>query len=65
MIAQEVEPYLPEVVRTDQDGYKSVDYTKLAPLLIEAIKSQQKQIDEQEERLNAIEKKLGIKTITN
>ncbi|MEK9603814.1 MAG: tail fiber domain-containing protein [Flavobacteriaceae bacterium] len=65
LIAQEVEPYLPEVVRTDQDGYKSVDYTKLAPLLIEAIKSQQKQIDEQEERLNAIEKKLGIKTITN
>ena len=57
LIAQEVEPYLPEVVRTDQDGYKSVDYTKLTPLLIEAIQSQQAQLDAQEKRLLAIEKR--------
>lgn len=61
LIAQEVEPYLPEVVRTDQNGYKSVDYTKLTPLLIEAIKSQQQQLDNQEKRLQAIEQKLNIK----
>ena len=60
LIAQEVEPYLPEVVHTDAKGYKSVDYTKLTPLLIEAIQSQQEQIDAQEARLMRIEKQLGI-----
>lgn len=28
----------PEIVLTDKDGYKSVDYGKLTPVLIEAIK---------------------------
>jgi hypothetical protein len=60
LIAQEVEPYLPEVVQTDANGFKSVDYTKLTPLLIEAIQSQQKQLNAQQERLKRIEKKLGI-----
>ena len=44
VIAQEVEAVVPEVVHTDRQGYKSVDYTKLTPLLIEAIKEQQKEI---------------------
>ena len=38
VIAQEVERVLPEVVSEDAEGYKSVDYTKLTPLLIEAVK---------------------------
>jgi len=38
VIAQEVEAVLPEVVSTDAQGYKSVDYSKLTPLLIEAVK---------------------------
>jgi len=38
VIAQEVESVLPEVVSTDAQGYKSVDYSKLTPLLIEAVK---------------------------
>ncbi|MBR6083158.1 MAG: tail fiber domain-containing protein, partial [Salinivirgaceae bacterium] len=46
VIAQEVEEIMPELVSTDMNGYKSVDYTKLTPVLIEAIKEQQKQIDE-------------------
>jgi len=37
-----------------------VDYTKLTPLLIEAIQSQQEQIEAQEARLMRIEKQLGI-----
>ena len=44
LIAQEVEEVLPEVVSEDDEGYKSVDYSKLTPLLIEAIKAQQAQI---------------------
>ena len=41
LIAQQVEPILPELVRTDADGYKSLQYSQLAPLLIEGIKAQQ------------------------
>jgi hypothetical protein len=45
VLAQDVEKILPEIVFTGPDGLKSVDYTKLIPVLIEAIKEQQKQID--------------------
>ncbi len=40
-IAQDVEPIVPEVVHTDGNGYKSVEYDRLMALLIEAIKEQQ------------------------
>jgi len=45
-IAQEVEKTLPQVVFTDANGYKSVDYSKITSVLVEAIKEQQKQIEE-------------------
>jgi hypothetical protein len=38
VIAQEVEQVLPEVVHTDSQGYKSVEYSKLVAPLIEAVK---------------------------
>jgi len=38
LIAQEVEALYPELVGTDAEGYKSVNYAQLAPVLIEAIK---------------------------
>ncbi len=43
-IAQEVEEVLPEVVDTDQEGYKSVKYANIVPLLVETIKVQGAQI---------------------
>ena len=47
VIAQEVEKVLPTAIRKNEiDGYLSVEYTKLIPLLIECIKEQQKQIEE-------------------
>jgi len=45
VIAQEIEEVLPEVVTTRETGYKAVKYEKIVPLLIEAIKEQQKQIN--------------------
>lgn len=45
VVAQDVEAVLAEAVTTDADGYKSVQYDKLIPLLIEAIKEQQEEID--------------------
>jgi hypothetical protein len=46
LIAQEVELIVPEVVRTDDEGLKSIEYQNLVGLLIEAIKDQQKQIND-------------------
>lgn len=44
-IAQEVEKVLPELVTTDQNGYKSVAYADIVPVLVEAVKTQQKQME--------------------
>ena len=38
LIAQDVEQVLPELVETDGDGYKAVDYSKLPLLTIQAVK---------------------------
>ena len=37
-IAQEVKEIFPEVIMQDDDGYYSVDYAKLTPVLVEAVK---------------------------
>jgi hypothetical protein len=44
-IAQEVEAVLPELVNTDEQGFKSVAYANAVPVLVEAIKEQQRQLD--------------------
>lgn len=46
VIAQELEQILPQNVHKMANGYKSVDYVKLIPYLIAALKEQQKEIDE-------------------
>jgi len=45
VVAQEVERVLPEVVKEGPGGEKSVSYTEIVPVLIEAIKEQQKEIE--------------------
>jgi hypothetical protein len=45
VIAQEVEKVLPEIVIMSKEGYMMVDYSKLTPVLIEAVKDQQHQIE--------------------
>ncbi len=57
-IAQNVEAVLPEVVRTNGDGYKAVDYSKITALLNEAVKEQQAQIQAQRQVIEAQEKML-------
>ena len=48
VVAQEVESVLPEVVKTDELGYKSVCYGNLVGLLIEAIKELNGRLEELE-----------------
>jgi hypothetical protein len=52
VIAQEIEKILPEIVTTRDNGYKAVKYEKIIPLLIEAIKAQQSQINDLKEIIN-------------
>ena len=47
VIAQDVEAVLPEAVTTDESGYKSVNYYELVPLVIEALKEEDKTCQEQ------------------
>ena len=54
LIAQDVEETLPEVVATNPNGYKSISYEKIVPVLIEAIKEQNKRIELLEEELKNI-----------
>ena len=58
VIAQEIEKVYPEIITTDADGYKSVSYEKLVPVLIEAIKEQQEIIKKHEAEINYLKTKL-------
>ena len=56
VIAQEVAEVMPEVVHESEDGMLGVAYGNITGLLIEAIKDQQKQIDELKAQLNGVTK---------
>lgn len=55
-IAQDLEKVFPEMVFTDNAGYKSVDYSRITPLLVETIKEQQKEIIQLMQRMEELEK---------
>ena len=55
LIAQDTEKVIPEVVTTDNNGYKGISYEKLLPLLIEVAKEQQKEIEDMKSRIAKIE----------
>lgn len=44
-IAQDVQPVVPEVVVQGSDGYLSIDYGRLTPLLVESVKEQQHSLE--------------------
>jgi len=46
LIAQEVKEVFPELVMQDDNGYYSVDYVKLTPVLVEAVKELKAENDE-------------------
>lgn len=59
LIAQEVEQVLPELVTTGGDGFKSVSYAEVAPVLVEAVKQQQQQIEELRAELARVREQLA------
>ena len=58
-IAEEVGKVLPQIVAYEDDGHTAtgMDYSKITSLLIECVKSQQNQLETQEERIKYLEKK--------
>ncbi len=59
LLAQAVETVLPTLVRENEEGFKTVNYACLVPVLIEAIKEQQMSINKLQARLHALEVRPG------
>jgi len=59
MIAEEVNQVLPEIVVMEEDGIyaKSMDYSKLTPLLVEAVKELKAENEALKNRIEALENK--------
>ena len=61
MIAEEVGKVLPEIVDYEENGTDAIglDYSKITPLLLEAIKAQQAEIELLKNRVEKLEKLVG------
>jgi len=58
LIAQDVEQVLPEIVETDSDGYKAVDYSKLPLLTIQAMKELKAENDARKAENDALKQRV-------
>ena len=56
---QEVKEIVPEVVKKQGDGYYSVDYGRLTPVLIDAVKELNAKVDAQSERIDQLLKTIA------
>ena len=57
LIAQEVQKVLPEIVQIRPNGTLAIQYEKVVPLLVEAVKDQQTIIENLENRIKLLEDK--------
>jgi hypothetical protein len=67
-VGQEVESVYPELVAIDTNGYRSVNYTRMTAVLVEAVKEQQRLIREQAAILNEAMRRIaaleaGLETV--
>lgn len=59
-LAQEMKKVFPELVDEDQNGLLAIKYSPLIPLLVEAYKSQQQQIEELQAAINTSSNLKGV-----
>ena len=57
-IAQDLEEFFPELVSQDEEGFYSVRYTGLIPVLVEGLKDQQGIMDGQAEEIDVLNDKI-------
>jgi hypothetical protein len=63
-IAQDMQKVFPELVHEDKDGYLSINYTGLIPVLTEAHKQQQKTIESQQTQIdNLVERMVALENL--
>lgn len=60
LIAQDLEKIIPELVLTDNDGWKSIEYSHLVPVLIEALKEQNQIIEGQASDISDLKSQASI-----
>lgn len=65
VIAQDVEAVLPQAVTTDGSGYKSVIYSELIPLVIEALKEEDSKSQEQARIIASQQAEIQKLTVAN
>jgi hypothetical protein len=65
VVAQDVEAVLPQAVTTDASGYKFVNYTELIPLVIEALKEEYKNSQEQAQTIASQQGEIQRLTVAN
>ncbi len=58
LIAQDVQPVIPEVVKTDALGFNYIEYNRLVPVLIEAIKELKEEYDSLKNENNLVNSRL-------
>jgi predicted RNase H-like nuclease (RuvC/YqgF family) len=54
VVAQKIEKVIPEVVKEGPGGEKSVSYAEIIPVLIEAMKEQQRAIERQQKEMEEL-----------
>ena len=59
-IAQEIEKVYPDLVNTDGDGYKSVNYIQLIPVLTEALQEERRLNETQRTQIDALETRIKL-----
>jgi hypothetical protein len=60
VIAQDLQKVFPDLVYQDNEGNLSVEYTGLIPIMIKVIQTQQKKIEDFEEKINLLTKEVDM-----
>jgi hypothetical protein len=58
LLAQQVEKQMPELVQTDKEGIKSVNYNGMIPYLVEAVKELTEKLESEKQRNDLLEKEI-------
>ena len=53
-IAQDIEDVIPEIVSKNREGFYSISYGSVTPILVEAIKEQQEIIESQQSEIDQL-----------
>ena len=54
-----MEKIIPEIIKDDKRGFKTVDYVKVIPILTEGIKALNEKINQQKKEIETIHSKIN------